>query len=207
MVDGDTSEASTVDSSQPTRIDATLLELPVSRLHLVLSAAREYRSAAAAVTLVLLLGINLLLLERLIPPETGGSIQSEGVQIPAAILEASTHTTADTEPDARVAPESVETAATESQNPEPSAAPAGWEYQSRVFSGERLRVEAAIDSEGESILPATRSTEPPATLAESAKSREPSPPPAAATPDAGEETLPQQPSGSTGGQGWIIERN
>jgi serine/threonine-protein kinase len=205
MVDDDTSEASTIDCSQPTRIDATVLDRPASRLHYVLATAREYHGSAAVVALVLLLGVNLLVHGRISPTGTAGSIPSDLTQISATLLEASTHATTDSEQDSHAAPETLETAAPETREPEPSSPSASWEYQSRLLSGEPLRVEAAIDSEVGSILPAARPTEPPASVAGRATTQKSAPPPPAATPDPRDESAPQQRSERTGGQGWIIE--
>jgi serine/threonine-protein kinase len=205
MLDDDTSEVSTIDCSQPTRIDATVLDHPASRLHALLATAREYRGAAEVVALVLLLGINLLVIGRIIPTETAGSTPSDLTQISATILEASTHATTHSELDSHAAPETLETATLETREPEPSSTTASWEYQSRILSGEPLRVEAAIDSEVGSILPAARPTEPPASVARRATTQKSAPRPAAATPGSRDENLPQQRSERTGGQGWIIE--
>jgi serine/threonine protein kinase len=205
MLDNDTSEASTIDCSQPTRIDATVLDRPASRLHALLATAREYRGGAEVVALVLLLGINLLVIGRIIPTETVGSTPSDLTPISAAILEASTHATIRHELDSHAAPETLETATLETREPEPTSTSASWEYQSRLLSGEPLRVEAAIDSEVGSILPAAQPTEPPTSAASHATTRESAPPPPAETPDPSVENLPQQRSERTGGQGWIIE--
>jgi serine/threonine protein kinase len=183
MLDDDTSEASTIDCSQPTRIDATVLDRPASRLQAALSTAREYRGAAEVVALVLLLGINLLVIGRVLPTETTDSIPSDLTQISATILEASTHVTTDSEQDSLATLETLETLAPEMQETEPMSTSASWEYQSRLLSGEPLRVEAAIDSEVGSILPAARPTEPPASVAKRATTQKSAPPPPAAMPN------------------------
>jgi len=206
MLDDDTSEASTVDCNHATRIDATVVDRPASRLRRVLGAAREYRGAAEIVALVLLLGINLLVLGRITPTRTAGSNAPDLTQLSATVLEASTRVTSEPEPDVDgVIAEIPETAAPETTKPEPAPSAESWEHRSRIVTGEPLRVEAAIDSEIGSILPAVRPSEPPASAPERAATRRPDPSPPAAMPDSSDANLPQQPSRSTGGEGWIIE--
>jgi len=213
MIDEDTSEASTIDCSQPTRIDATVLDRPASRIHELLAAAREHRGSVAVVALLLLLGINLLVHGRITTTGTAESIPSDLTQISATLLEASTHATTHSELDSHATPETLETTAPEAlettalqvREPEPSSTSASWEYQSRLHSGEPLRVEAAIDSEIDSILPAAQPTEPPTSAASHTTIRKLAPPPPAETPNPSDENLPQQRSERTGGQGWTIE--
>ncbi|MBW2693903.1 MAG: serine/threonine protein kinase, partial [Deltaproteobacteria bacterium] len=213
MIDEDTSEASTIDCSQPTRIDATVLDRPASRIHELLAAAREHRGSVAVVALLLLLGINLLVHGRITTTGTAESIPSDLTQISATLLEASTHATTHSELDSHATPETLETTAPEAlettalqvREPEPSSTSASWEYQSRLHSGEPLRVEAAIDSEIDSILPAAQPTEPPTSAASHTTIRKLAPPPPAETPNPSDEYLPQQRSERTGGQGWTIE--
>jgi len=206
MLDDDTSEMSTIDSSQATRIDATVIDRPASRLRRVLDTAREYRGAAEIVALVLLLGINLLVLGRIAPTRTAGSNAPDLTQLSATVLEASTRATSEPEPgtDSATA-ESPATAPPETPKPEPVPTAASWEHRSRIVTGEPLRVEAAIDSEIGSILPAARPSEPPASASAKPASRKPDPLPPAAVPDPSDAKLPQQPSKRTGGEGWIIE--
>jgi hypothetical protein len=102
-------------------------------------------------------------------------------------------------------PETLETTALQAREPEPSSTSASWEYQSRLLSGEPLRVEAAIDSEIDSILPAAQPTEPPTSAASHTTTRKLAPPPPAETPNPSDEILPQPRSERTGGQGWTIE--
>lgn len=208
MLDDETSEASTIDCSQPTRIDETVLDRPAPRLQRALAAAREHRGSAAVVALALLLGINLLVLGRLSLTGTAESAAFDWARVPAVILEASTHPTLDSEsePDAPGSGETLEAAAPETRDATPSPAPVNSEYRSRLLSGEVPRVEAAIDPEIGSILPAARPAAPPASPAERSTPRQPVPPIPAAAPDPSAEKRPQQPAESTGGQGWIIER-
>jgi len=81
-----------------------------------------------------------------------------------------------------------------------------WEYRAQLLSGEPLRVEAAIDPEIGSILPAARPAEPPASPATAAAPRNPGLETPAETLDPKEASVPPQPTQSIGGQGWIIER-
>jgi serine/threonine protein kinase len=206
MIDDATSEVSTIDCSQPTLIDATLLDHPVSRLHDILAAARGHHGWVPAAVITLLLGINLLILGRMSTTETAGSTDSEPAPGSTAIIEASTRAPNNSEPDSLATPETRDTAARNVQDPEQPPASIDWEYHSRLFSGQALRIEAAIDSEIDSILPAVRPAAPPQALAGEATSHIPAPPPAAAAPNPRPAKVPQQSSESTGGQGWIIER-
>jgi serine/threonine protein kinase len=195
MIDDETSEASTIDCSQPTQIDATLLDQPSPRLRDILAAARDRHGWVPAAILVLLLGINLLLLGRMSTTGTGVSTDFDGAPDSTAIVEASTATL-----------ETRDTAAREAPDLEQPPASANWEYRSRLFSGQALRIEAAIDSEIGSILPAVRPAGPPPTLAKEATPQIPAPSAAAAAANPRSTKVPQQGSESTGGQGWIIER-
>jgi serine/threonine-protein kinase len=204
MGDDDTAEATTIDCSQPTRIDATVVDRPAQRLHGILAAARDYRGSAMAFALALLVGINLLVLGRIAPPATQASTGLDWKRVPAAILEASTHATIDSGSDAPATSESLATAPPEVPDPQQTPASANWEYRSRLISGQGLRVEAAIDSEIGSILPAARPAAPPASLVGRAKPPEPTHSTPAA-PDPVDEKVPHQSSKRVGGQGWIIE--
>jgi serine/threonine-protein kinase len=206
MIDGETSEASTIDCGQPTQIDATLLDQPAPRLLDVLAAARNHRGWVPAVALALLLGINLLILGRMSTTETEDSIDFDRAPGSTAIVEASTPAPSDVEPDALATPETRDTAARKAQVPEQPPASVNWEVRSRLFSGQALRIEAAIDSEIDSILPEVRPAGPPQALAGAATSQIPAPSPAAAASNPGPAVVPQQTLESTGGQGWIIER-
>jgi serine/threonine-protein kinase len=213
MIDDDTSEAATFDSGKPTRIDATVVDRPTSRMRQFIAAAHEHRGTAAVVALVLLLGVNLLVYGRITTTRTAESIPSDLTQISATLLEASTHAAPHSELDSHAATEFLETTALESletralqtPEPEPASIPASWEYQSRLVSGEPLRVEAAIDSEIDSILPAAQPAEPPAPATSQAPTRESTPPPTAETPNPSDENPWQHRSERTGGEGWIIE--
>jgi serine/threonine protein kinase len=195
MIDDETSEASTIDCSPPTRIDATLFDQPSPRLHNILAAARDRHGWVPVAVLVLLLGINLLLLGRMSTTGTGDSTHFDGAPGSTAIVETSTAT-----------PETRDTTARKARNLEQQPASVNWEYRSRLFSGQALRIEAAIDSEIGSILPAVRPAGPPPSLARETTSQIPAPSPAAAASKPRPAKVPQQGSESTGGQGWIIER-
>ncbi|MBW2542207.1 MAG: serine/threonine protein kinase [Deltaproteobacteria bacterium] len=205
MIDDDTSEASTIDCGQPTRIDATVIDRPVSRLQAVLSAARAYRGAAEVVALVLLLGINLLVIGRISTDGTADPTPSELTRISATLLEASTRVTTEPEPDPLANLETLATPDPELQAAKPSSSSASWEERSGLDSGDSPHAEAAIDSKGGSLLPAAQPSEPLASAAGRTTTREPTPRPEAPKPEPMEEELPQPRSKSTGGQGWIIE--
>jgi len=206
MIDDETSEASTIDCSQPTQIDATLLDQPSSRLHDILAAARDHRGWVPAAALALLLGINLLILGQMSTTETGDSTDFDRAPGSTAIIEASTRAPSDFEPGSLATPETRDTPARKAPDPERPPASLNWEYRSRLFSGQALRIEAAIDSEIGSILPAVRPAEPPQSLAGGAASHITAPSPAAAASNPRPAKGSQQSSESTGGQGWIIER-
>jgi hypothetical protein len=207
MIDDETSEASTIDCNPPTQIDATLLDQPSPRLREILAAARDRNGWVPAAVLALLLGINLLILGRMSSTGTGDSTDFDGAPGSTAIIEASTRAPSDIEPDSLSAPETRETAEREALDLERPPASVNWEYRSRLFSGQALRIEAAIDSEIDSILPAVRPAGPPPSLARGATSQVPAPSPTApAAPNPRSAKVPQQGSESTGGQGWIIER-
>jgi hypothetical protein len=186
MVDGETSEASTIDCSRPTQIDATLLDQPSPRLREILAAARNRHVWAAAVVLALLLGINLLIFGRTSGTGTRGPRDFDKARVSTAIPEASTRAPSDSESDSQAALETLETAAR------------------KVLGLERPP--ARVNSEIGSILPAARPAEPPPSLAAGATSRKPAPSPAEAAPDPRGAKVPPQPSESTGGHEWIIER-
>jgi hypothetical protein len=205
MVDDETSEASTIDCSQPTQIDATLLDQPAPRLREILAAARVQHSWAAAAVLALLLGINLLILGRMSTTGTQNSTDLDRAPVSTAIREAPARAPGDFELGSLTAPEAREPAAQITLAPEWPPAPIDWEYHSRVFSEEALRVEAAMNAEIDAILSATRPAEPPPSLAGGTTSRKPAPAPAAAKPIPRGTKVPQQLPESTGGQGWIIE--
>jgi serine/threonine protein kinase len=186
MVEGETSEASTIDRSRPTQIDTTLLDQPSPRLREIFAAARNHHVWAAAVLLALLLGINLLIFGRTSGTETRGPSDFDKARVSTAIPEASTRAPSDSESDSQAALETLETAARKVLGPE--------------------RPPARVNSEIGSILPAARPAEPPPSLAAGATSRKPAPSPAEAAPNARDAKIPPQPSESTGDHGWIIER-
>jgi serine/threonine protein kinase len=206
MVDDETSEDSTIDCNRPTRIDDTLLDQPSPRLRDILAAARDRHGWVPAAILAMLLGINLLLLGRMSTTGTGDSTAFDGAPDSTAIVEASTRTPSEFEPDSPATPETRNTTARKARGLEQPPAWVNWEYRSRLFSGEALRVEAAIGSEIGSILPAARPAEPPPSLEAGATSRKSAPSPAEATPNPRGAKVPPQPSESTGDHGWIIER-
>lgn len=206
MVDTETSEVSTIDRSQPTQIDTTLLDQPSPRLREILAAARDHRSWLAAVVLALLLGINMLVLGRISTTGARDSTGFDRAPVSTAVLDAATRPSSGSEPDSLDAPEARETAARKARELERPAAEINPEVRSRLFSGEGLRVEAALDSEIGSILPAARPAAPSRSPAARANPRKPAPPPAAAAPNPMSATVPEQLPESTGGQGWVIER-
>jgi serine/threonine protein kinase len=205
MIDDETSEASTIDCSQPTQIDATLLDQPSSRLHDILAAARDRHGWVPVAVLVLLLGINLLLLGRMSTTGTGDPTDFDRAPGSTAIVEASTRAPSDLEPGSLAGSETRDTTVRKARGPEQPSASANREYRSRLSSGQALRIEAAIDSEIGSILPAVRPAGPPPSLAREATSQIPAPSPAAAASKPRPAKTLQHSSESTGGQGWIIE--
>jgi serine/threonine-protein kinase len=206
MIDDETSEASTIDRSQPTLIDATLLDQPSSRLRDILAAARNQNGWVPAAVLALLLGINLLILGRMSTTGTGGSTDFDRAPDSTAVVEASVPAPSGFEPDSPATPETRDTTARKAPNPERPPASANQEVRSRLFSGPALRIEAAIDSEIGSILPAVRPAGPPPSLAGGVTSHLTAPSSAAAAASPRPAKVPQQSSESTGGHGWIIER-
>ncbi len=212
MIGDETAEISTIDCSQPTRINATVLDQPAPRLRAFLTAARDHRGWVSGAVLALLLGINLLVLGRISTTETGGSADST----PAAATTAARVDTA-SEPNLRDAQEAVETAAQEAPDPDQTGTSGDLEDSAWLTFGEALLAKTAIDTE---IASKTRAdansaagTNSPAgppeatsqsrsrrTTTQKATSR-----PGAATPNPKDAELPQQPSKSIGGQGWIIE--
>jgi serine/threonine protein kinase len=211
MIDDETSEATTIDSSHPTQIDTTLLDRPSPRLNKILAAARNHQGWAAAALLALLLGINLLLLGRMSTTETQDSADVDRAPAPNANLEASTHAPSDSEPGSFADPRAREAAARQSWELERQPAQVDREYRRRLFSREAPRVEAAIDAEIDSSLPAARQAEPPQSLAGGVTPRKPaSPPPPAATtakpPSPRSPKIPEELPKDTGDHGWIIER-
>jgi hypothetical protein len=217
MIDDETSEVSTIDCSQPTLIDATLIDQPPHRLRDILATARDRHGWAPAAILTLLLGINLLILGRMSTTETGESIETgsftgfDRAPVATTVSEVATRAPSGSEPDPPVPPETRETALRKAWGPELPPAAIDWEYRSRLHSGQTLRIEAAIDSKIGSILPAVHPAGPPPSVEEAkaievgATPRESSSSPAAASNPRGEKD-PQRSSESTGGQGWIIER-
>ena len=201
MIDDESSEASTIDCSYPTRIDATVLDQPTSRLREIFTTALDRRGWAAVVALAFLLGINLLVLGRISTTGTGDATDFDRAHAPTATLEPQTPLSAASKQGSPDVPEAPRTAA---RDPEQSPAPTHSEPRSRLYSGKALRIEAAIESEIGSILPAVRPAAPPPALARRAISQKQAPPPAAAPNPSGAEVL-QRPSESLGGQGWIIE--
>jgi serine/threonine protein kinase len=201
MIDDESSEASTIDCSHRTRIDATVLDQPTSRLREIFATALDHRGWAAVVALAFLLGINLLVLGRISTTGTGDATDFDRAHAPTATLEPQTHLAAASKQGSPDVPEAPRTAA---RDPEQPPASTHSEPRSRLYSGEALRIEAAIESEIGSILPAVRPAAPPPALARRAISQKQAPPPAAAPNPSGAEVL-QRPSESIGGQGWIIE--
>jgi hypothetical protein len=121
-----------------------------------------------------------------------------------AIIEALARAPSDFEPGSLATSEARDTAARKAREPERPPDSVNREYRSRLFSGQALRIEAAIDSEIDSILPVVRPAGPPQSLAGGATSQIPAlSPAAAASPTSAK--APQQSSEITGGQGWIIE--
>jgi serine/threonine-protein kinase len=206
MIDDETSEASTIDCSKPTLIDATLLDPPSPRLRDTLAATRERHGWVPAAVLVLLLGINLLLLGRMTTTVNGGSAHLDGAPDSTAIVEASTRAPSELEPGSPAILETRDTTARKTRGLEQPPTSANREYRPRLLSGHALRIEAAIDSEIDSILPAVRPAEPPPLVAKEVTSQIPAPPQEAAASNPRSAVAPEQSSESTGGQGWIIER-
>jgi serine/threonine-protein kinase len=206
MIDDETSEASTIDCSKPTLIDATVLDQPASRLHDILAATRDRHGWVPVALLVLLLGINLLLLGRMSTTGTGDPTDFDRAPGSTAIAEASTRAPSDLEPGSLAAPETRDTAVRKARDPEQPLGLTNWEYRSGLSSGRALRIEAAIDSEIGSILPAVRPAGPPPSLAAETTPEIPAPSPAAAASKPRPAKTQQHSSESTGGQGWIIER-
>jgi cytoskeletal protein RodZ len=206
MIDDETSEASTIDCSPPTQIDVTLLDQPSPRLREILAAARDRRVWVVAVALALLLGINLLIFGRMSATETRDPIDIDRASASTAIPEASTRALSDAEPDSQASLETREAEARRALGLERPPVRGSWGHRSRLFSGEALRAEAAIDSEIAPNSPAVRPTGPSPSLAAEATSRKPAPSPAEATPSPRGAKAPSQPSESAGGHGWVIER-
>jgi serine/threonine-protein kinase len=206
MIDDETSEASTIDCSPPTQIDVTLLDQPSPRLREILAAARDRRVWVVAVALALLLGINLLIFGRMSATETRDPIDIDRASASTAIPEASTRALSDAEPDSQASLETREAEARRALGLERPPVRGSWGHRSRLFSGEALRAEAAIDSEIAQNSPAVRPTGPSPSLAAEATSRKPAPSPAEATPSLRGAKAPSQPSESAGGHGWVIER-
>jgi serine/threonine-protein kinase len=213
MIDGDTSEATTIDSSHPTRIDATVLDRPSPRLNRILTAARDRHAWAAAALLALLLGINLLVLGRIYTTETRDPTDVERVPSPSASLEASTRAPSGSEPESFTTPVAREAAARRAWELERQPARIDRAYQRRLFYAEMPPAEVAIASEIDTNPPATRQDEPPRSLAGGVAPRKPaSPPPVAETaataepPSPSNPNIPEEPSTDTGDHGWIIER-
>ncbi len=204
MIDAETSEFSTIDCSKPTRIDATALDRPVRRLREILAAARDHRGWAAGVALALLLGINLLVLGRISTTEPEDSTALDPAHAATTTLEASTRAATDAERNSLDAQKALQTAAGEAWDPEQPLDHIDLEYRSWLFSDETQLVKAASESEFGSNLPAARTpTSPAAPRTQTASQQLASPPAAAPHPRSAK--VPQQPSESTGGQGWVIE--
>jgi len=203
MIDDDTSEVSTIDCSQPTLIDATLLDRPVSRLRDSLAAARNRHGWVPVAVLALLLGINLLMLGRM-SANGEGSTDFDRAPVSTTTLEASIPAPNRFETGSPDAPDARDATAEKAWGPEQSPASVNEEYRSQLVSGQTLRIESAIDSEIDAILPAVRPAEPPQPLSARTAARIPASPPAAAASPTSTKA-PQQSPENTGGQGWIIE--
>jgi len=211
----ETSDATTIENSSATKLDATVIDRPASRLRDALRAVRDHRGAAAAVALVLLVGINLMVLVRLAPTEPVSPTGTDWTRVPAAILEASTHAPATAESGAQAAPDEAEgdaPAAPDEAEATPPKAPAAKpartslksEYRARLLSGQEPRVDALIDPEIDSILPAARPAPPdPSPAGKIATEDRGAPHSAAAQPSSDE--APPRHTNRVGGEGWIIE--
>jgi serine/threonine-protein kinase len=204
MIDDEISEVSTIDCSLPTQIDATRLDRPVSRLRDRLAAARDRHGWVPVAVLALLLGINLLMLGRMSATGTGGSTDFDRAPVSTTVIETSARASSGFEPDSPATPDAHDATARKAWDPEPSPASVNEGYRSRLVSGQALRIEAAIDSEIDAILPAVRPADPPQSLAAGAAPRISAPSPAAASSPRPAKA-PRQSSEITGGQGWIIE--
>jgi hypothetical protein len=206
LIDDETSEAPTTECSQPTRIDATLLDQPSSRLQDLLAATRDQHGWVPVAVLTLLLGINLLILGRISTTRTGDAPDIDKAPGSMATIEASNRAQSDIEPDALATPETRDTPAQKTRDSERPAASVNSEHRSRILSGQTLRIEAAIDSEFDAILPAARPAGPPQVLARDATFQSQAPSPSAEAPRPKPAVVQPQGSESMGGQGWIIER-
>ncbi len=226
LVDDGTDEASTIDCSQPTRIDATVVDRPAPRLRDLVRAVREFRPWGPAAVLALLLGINLLLLGRIstresatdAPVSTDGggapivgiaapsgdtAAPSDDTAAPAADVDAPTAAPSDAAPPAREQRDRT------ARDAEQATDPVDWGERDPFIPGQPPRIAAAIDAEIEAVLPAARPAEPPEALAQTAAARPPTPrpePPGPAAPAAPDEGLRRQRPQTIGGEGWIIER-
>ncbi len=206
----ETSDATTIESNPATRIDPTVVDRPARRLRDLVRAMRDHRASVAAAVLALLVGINLVMLARLLPTEraperaAAASNATDWTHVPAVILEASTHASAAAQPDARATPEPAEAAAREVPNVQPAPESLSPEYRSRLLSGQELRVDAAIAPEIDPILPAARPAPPDPGIAASPATQERSAPSAPSAQPSGERA-PRRPANRVGGEGWIIE--
>jgi serine/threonine protein kinase len=202
MIEGETSEASTIDCNQATQLDATIVDQPTPRRQRFLEAARDLRGAAGIALLTLLLGVNIILLGHISTTTPAPIPASDWEQLPPAILEASAKSSPAEAPPPPIAGDE----AARSTSPPPAI---NWEYHARLEAGESLRVEAAIDSEIDTVLPVARPTGPPTPAVRPKKAKQRTVPPANAKSDpSANDERPLEPSAeTTGGQGWIIERN
>jgi len=205
MVDDGATEASTVDCSKSTLIDATLVDRPAPRLGGVVRAARERRGWGPLALLALLVGINLVLLGRISTRESADAPSTPARSAPAASVDigATSGTTGDT---AALPPALPEEHRARPRDPGPETPSIQWDARDPFVPGRPPRVAAALTAEIESLLPAVRPEEPPRSLAAAKPAREaaPSPQPAAPAPGAGE--IPRPSTENMGGEGWIIER-
>jgi serine/threonine-protein kinase len=212
MIGDEAAEISTIDCSQPTRINATVFDQPAPRLRAFLTAARDHRGWVSGAVLVLLLGINLLVLGRIATTGTGGSANST----PAPATSAA-RADAKSEPDLLDSQEAEEAPAQVAPGSDQAGTSGDLEDSAWLTLGEALPEDAAIDSEITSKTSADASSaagtnspagRPAATSQSRSRrttSQEATSRPGAATPSPRDATLPQQPSKSIGGQGWIIE--
>ena len=147
----------------------------------------------------------MVILGRMGTQETVEATDFEPEPVASVAVEAALSAPSDLPPHAPIPSETGELEAQTQSDPEPSATSFDRGDRTRVF-GSTLRIEAAIDSQIASILPAVLPSAPPQPLvARAAPQQQPVPPPAAAAPDPRGAAVPEQPSNRVGGQGWIIE--
>jgi serine/threonine-protein kinase len=180
----DTSEASTMDNSPETALDATVVDGTPSTATGRLEGWRSRRGAlfATALALAIALGSNFLIFNP--TPGTWAIVASRLEWAPptSAVVAESTAALVDTPDTAMSAPETSQ--------------------HSAVL---RSELSAAIAEEIDSLLPAALLPSAPRPVAQRSRAATRTPPPAAAAPPEST-TQEQHPVESIGGEGWIIKR-